>query len=130
MEKPTRVVGVGTIEYRLKDGTLHREDGPALCRVGSSKEYYLYGLRHRENGPAVEERVFGNKTYRYKYYFNGKLHRPDGPAIIQPTMTKGSEDVEWWLNGRRYTEKGFWEKQKDTEYAPMLVARKFGIKDA
>lgn len=42
-------------EWRLSNGLLHREDGPAMeYHDGSLKVWYKCGLKHRTNGPAVE----------------------------------------------------------------------------
>jgi hypothetical protein len=38
----------------LKNGKLHREDGPAVEYADGSKKWYLNGKLHREGGPAVE----------------------------------------------------------------------------
>lgn len=41
-----------------------------------NKKYYVNGTLHREDGPAV---IYANRTK--KWYINGELHRDDGPAI-------------------------------------------------
>ena len=43
----------GDKEWRLPNGLLHREDGPAF-EYNGTKVWYTNGKRHRENGPAVE----------------------------------------------------------------------------
>jgi hypothetical protein len=48
--------------WRLPNGSLHREDGPALEYNNGDKSWYINGLRHREDGPAIEW-VNGNKTW-------------------------------------------------------------------
>ena len=83
-------------EFWLKDGKLHREDGPTIKWSDGSKLWYLNGKKHRENGPAVEW-PGGNKLW----YINGKLHREDGPAVELSDGTK-----EWYLNGLRHREDG------------------------
>jgi len=45
----------GTKRWRLPNGNLHREDGPAVeYSNGSRQWWYLNGQLHREDGPAVE----------------------------------------------------------------------------
>ena len=48
--------------WKLSNGQLHREDGPAVIKAGKY-EYYRYGKRHRLDGPA--HIVFGTKSGRY-----------------------------------------------------------------
>jgi hypothetical protein len=45
----------GTKKWKLPNGLLHREDGPA-CEWNDSdyKAFYINGELHREDGPAVE----------------------------------------------------------------------------
>ena len=40
--------------WRLPNGDLHREFGPAVEFASGYKEWYLNGKRHHENAPAVE----------------------------------------------------------------------------
>ena len=45
----------GDKRWRLKNGQLHRENGPAIERADDGdKEWYLNGKYHREDGPAIE----------------------------------------------------------------------------
>ena len=44
----------GTIKYTFADGTLHREDGPAVIHPDGDKYWYQYGKLHRDDGPAIE----------------------------------------------------------------------------
>lgn len=36
-----------------KDGTIHREDGPAVIYGCGTKDWFIHGKRHRSDGPAV-----------------------------------------------------------------------------
>ena len=83
------------VEWRNKDGKLHREDGPAIERSNGSKEYWIDGQLHREDGPAVEWSNGGKE-----YYINGKLHRENGPAV------EWNGDKEYYINGKRHREDG------------------------
>lgn len=58
----------------LKDGKLHRDDGPAVECVDGYKAWYKNGLRHRDDGPATEDQ-YGNK----EWFVNGQSIRAEGP---------------------------------------------------
>lgn len=111
------------VEWQRPDGTIHRDDGPAIehhdgrrdwvCednfhRVGGpaieyadgSKEWWVQGIRHRENGPAIE---YLHPPYR-EWFFNGKRHRMNGPAIEYADGSK-----EYWVNNKSKNEKEFLE---------------------
>ena len=77
-------------------GHLHREDGPAIECVDGHKEWWINGKRHREDGPAIIGKHGDTHWYR-----NGKPHREDGPAI------KWAGGIEWYLDGSRLTEEEF-----------------------
>jgi hypothetical protein len=40
--------------WKLPNGNLHREDGPAVEYSNGDKFWYINGKWHRENGPAIE----------------------------------------------------------------------------
>jgi hypothetical protein len=44
----------GSKRWKLPNGNLHREDGPAIEYSNGDKSWYINGLRHREDGPAIE----------------------------------------------------------------------------
>ena len=46
-----------------QNGTLHREDGPAVEWKTGRKEWYQHSQRHRENGPAIEWEDGGKSYY-------------------------------------------------------------------
>ena len=76
-----------------KDGTLHREDGPAIIYPDGHQEWWKDGKYHREDGPAVIN------TDGYQEWFkDGKLHREDGPAVISPSGTQ-----YWYINDKDIT---------------------------
>ena len=108
------------IEWKNKEGMLHRLDGPALEFDNGSREWWVGGKRHRGDGPAIEwgdghkewylngriHRVGGPAIINGKYKewrFNGKIHRVDGPAIEW-----GNGDKEWWLNGKLFHSQEDW----------------------
>lgn len=74
----------------IRNGGLHRNDGPAIEHSGI-KVWYMAGVRHRTDGPAVEIGFYK------AWYVDGKRHRTDGPAV-----DCGIDDGnEWWVDGRR-----------------------------
>ena len=78
-------------QYWFQYGKQHRTDGPAITRGNNSKSWYQHGERHREDAPAVDW-VDGYQ----EWYLHGKRHRIDGPAVI---LTDGT--FEWWENDVR-----------------------------
>jgi hypothetical protein len=44
----------GTILWYDDDGSLHRENGPAIEWSDVVKEWWIHDKRHREDGPAVD----------------------------------------------------------------------------
>jgi hypothetical protein len=46
-------IGKNSKEWRLPNGELHREDGPAMEHNNGYKFWYINDLLHREDGPAV-----------------------------------------------------------------------------
>ena len=98
-EQPTmKVDAEGTKFWRLPNGKLHREDGPAVEYANGAKLWYVNDKRHRIGGPAAEW-ANGDKWW----YVNGELHRVDGPAI---ELANG--DKEWFVNGKRYDTPSDW----------------------
>jgi len=55
-------------QWKLPNGQLHREDGPAFMNHANTKAWYINGQLHREDGPAIE----GNNN-KY-WYINGKQY--------------------------------------------------------
>ena len=100
----------GTTRWYLDD-KLHRENGPAVEYVDSSKKWFLDGKLHRENGPAIE-RVDGTKMW----FLDGKRHRAAGPAIERADGTK-----EWFLNGVKLSGGEFLKRTKSTTCEGKVV---------
>ena len=84
----------------FKNGTFHREDGPAVECVNGTKAWFNNGDLHRENGPAVEY-ANGNKAW----FKEGNIHRLDGPAI---ELSNGNKF--WYIESEEYTEIEFNKK--------------------
>lgn len=76
----------------VRNGILHRPNGPAYISRLGSKAWYQDGKLHREDGPAIELR-----TGTREWYQNGELHRIDGPAV-----ERLGEFQEWYLHGVRH----------------------------
>ncbi len=92
-EKSVRTVNArGDVEWRLKDGSLHRDgDLPAVEWADGTKFWFQNGQVSRDGGLPAVEWAGGVKSW----YQNGKLHRDDGlPAIEYPNGSKA-----WWVNG-------------------------------
>jgi hypothetical protein len=53
----------GSIFFKLPNGKLHRENGPAVEFTNGDKSWYINGKWHREDGPAVEH------ADGYKWWF-------------------------------------------------------------
>jgi hypothetical protein len=90
----------GDKEWRMPDGSFHREDGPALEYADGSKFWFINGQIHRKDGPAIIW-AGGNK----EWYRNGLLHREDGPAVEYAYGGKS-----WCLNGALLSEEE-WRQQ-------------------
>jgi hypothetical protein len=79
----------------VKDGRLHRLDGPAIELINGSKIWYIEGKRHRVDGPAYED-VRNNKgwwiedrwytAFELKYFVDTSIYLG---------KEKGKHDIEW-----------------------------------
>jgi hypothetical protein len=63
MKSKLTVYDNGTKEWRLPNGLLHREDGPAFELIDGYKAWYIDGEKHREDGPAIEYSDGGEMWY-------------------------------------------------------------------
>jgi len=90
--------------WRLPDGTLHREDGPAAIAEDGTRRWIIDGQLHRDHGPAVDD----PSGYR-SWWKHGKRHCEDGPAVIDE-----DGDFEWWLDGEQLTEDEWRERNSST----------------
>lgn len=102
----------------LRDGVLHRDDGPAVEKANGTKEWYVAGKLHRVNGPAVEC-LNGNKYWN----INGYLHREDGPAIEW-----ANGEVYWYLYGTSLTKEDWLEKIPEESKEKILFNSNFILK--
>lgn len=56
-------------EWRLPDGTLHRDYGPAIEWESGDQEWYKHGKLHREDGPATVLIMNGKRNPDCEDYF-------------------------------------------------------------
>lgn len=89
-DRPTTTRPDGTKVW-LKDGLLHRKDGPAIVDSDGGEAWYRNDRYHRDDGPAVTD-PDGYEAW----WHDGRLHRDDGPALTYPD---GGQ--EWWRDGIR-----------------------------
>lgn len=100
---PVRIGMTGDETWKLPNGDLHREDGPAETWGGPIPErqnfrWYQHNELHRLDGPAV---LFANG--QREWWREGILHRQDGPALYK----EGEEQYgEWWIDGDHHRDDG------------------------
>ncbi len=125
---PTIDINGGEVLAWVRDGKLHRIDGPALInnqppgpgidlvftdtglngkveqdtawRVGlnANEEWWVDGVAHREDGPA---KLWKKEFgWRQEWWLDGELHREDGPAIVE--HGEQNEHSEWYRHGERH----------------------------
>ncbi len=58
------------IEYRNREGDLHREDGPAREYNTGTKAWFINGKFHRTDGPAIEFYNGEKRWYLYDVSFS------------------------------------------------------------
>lgn len=98
IEYTVRVFINGDKEWYL-NGSLSREDGPAIEYVSGSKFWYLNNELHRENGPAIETKngvkywfLNGNQYSKKKYWKKVKK--------LQQSQSCKNKIVE--IDGKKY----------------------------
>jgi len=91
------------IEYRNREGKLHRLSGPAyISKLYNFEAWYKDGQRHRIGGPAYTH------NSNFVWFKEGKLHNLDGPAVID-----GAGPYQYWIDGVKYSPKQYkWEIQR------------------
>ena len=106
----------GSIEWRNKQGKLHRDDGPAKeWPAKGAKAWYRNGKLHRDDGPAMDGPL-GKSWHR-----NGKRHRDEGPAVEYADGRK-----EWYRHGKELTAAEF-AAIREKELAEIGDAFKTGL---
>lgn len=95
---PRRTHGTdGTILWKTRGVTLHRDDGPAIEHACGTREWYRDGKLHRLDGPAI----YGGHGPEL-WYAEGKLHRIGGPAIDRGSKVKYID--EYFVHNQKFTE--------------------------
>lgn len=79
-------------EYWYQNGKLHRTDGPAWIDSNGVKHWYQNGNEFRTNGGPTSEHPDGMHVWKNE---DGHYHRVDGPAIIYANGTK-----KWYFRGK------------------------------
>lgn len=76
-------------------------------------EYHLLknGNLHREDGPAYRGWNYNGQIWVEQYFINGKFHREDGPAI-QKWDNGQLEEEYYYLNNKEYTREEWLEQLK------------------
>ncbi len=103
----------------MKNGLLHRNDGPAVQCIRGMKAYYHNGEMHRSYGPA---KILSDGTKMW--YIHGNLHRVGGPAVVWndgnckwycyghlhrdggPAIINADGSHEWYHHGRKHRTNG------------------------
>lgn len=100
---------------------------PAMEQHGYLIEIVISnGLLSAENRPALRQfHKDTNKDVVTYWFKNGLPHRENGMAI---TSSPELED-NYWLNGEKLTFAQFWERQKDTEHASIIMGNMLGKND-
>jgi hypothetical protein len=60
----------------VRNGELHREDGPAIEFTNGAKWWFRNGNLHREDGPAIE-----NEDGSKRWYYDGKPVAPPAASV-------------------------------------------------
>lgn len=53
----------GHIWWKLSDGRIHREDGPAVEYNNGGKAWYLFNKPHRTDGYAIIDLMYNDKSF-------------------------------------------------------------------
>jgi hypothetical protein len=86
-----KVLSDNTIIY-LKNGVLHREDGPAVVHSDGISEYWFEGRRHRHKGSAIID--YYSPAIKIKNgkvdptYYSDDHYNEDGPILMFNTNMK------------------------------------------
>jgi hypothetical protein len=128
----------------LKNGQLHREDGPAVEHDNGTKEWFKNGLRHRDGDLPAIEHYDGTKVwfqngqihrdgdshafeshYEKKWYKKDFLHRENGPAVED---NEGNQEY-YFMGNKFYSLESLSKFSKSKESADILE-RILKVKDS
>ena len=82
-EQPQCEVDENGTKWWYLNGSLHREDGPAIEEENGTKEWYLNGKLHREDGPAYIGAGGRNKVW----WLNGEPVHPE--TLVDLQLSRG-----------------------------------------
>jgi hypothetical protein len=107
------------VVFRLQNGTIHRDDGPAITWADGSCTWYKQGKIHRNGEPAI---LLSSGTKEWCQ--NGNKHRLDGPAVEYFDGKK-----EYWVNGLYVPSEYFYKDymKKGILFTMGMVLRDFAI---
>ena len=96
---------------------MSKEDRFSVQRYSWGNVWYKNGTYHREDGPAIEYNS-GEKFW----FLNGKRHREDGPSIdfSDADDQNNIKVCQWWINGIRLTELQFKQQYRDKRLKKLL----------
>ena len=96
-------------EWKLSNGDLHREDGPARIRYYKNgnkcyEQWHKNGKSRREGGPSFTSWNESGNIICEIWSKAGKMHREEGPARICYNKNGSVREVRYWINGEELTE--------------------------
>lgn len=95
VDGPAVIMADGDYQWKMNN-VLHREDGPAEETSDGLRHWCLHGKTHRVGGPAVELVRHGDYYHGYEgWYIHGEPHRIGGPARSDP-----HEGTFWYRYGK------------------------------
>ena len=80
-EASPTILDNGTVEWRLPNGRLHREDGPAVKRVSGYEAWFYDGQFHRDGGPALTADDGFQAWFKHGKYQMTHGYAPDGGPL-------------------------------------------------
>lgn len=104
-------------EWRLPNGQIHRDFGPAVIWERGDKTWIKNGKLHREDGPAV------STCDGYEAWFkDGKCHREDGPAVVHDFISEKHiiNYTTYYINGREIKKADFEEWKNKSKLGKLI----------
>ena len=99
----------------LKEGNLHREDGPAIEYEDGYKAWWIEGSLRREDGPAVEYSNGIKLWYLEGKYYNNKI--PSNSIILDTYKDQRYQKIIFYkvLTSEKVVTIPIWEELKINE---------------
>jgi hypothetical protein len=116
----TDIDGTKTI---MRDGQIHRKDGPAIEYPNGDNYWYLNGYMHREDGPAYENKECGYK----QWYLNGIQYTEENhkrklagdeliPSMSNWTGGSGIGGAPYYYTATNTNASGYWNMSTPSIY--------------